>query len=128
MSTTLKDNLFKSSCPETFVALSGRQYTPPHTSKYDSSPDEAPVNLIYVCDGFEKSKISTRGGKFTCAFAIRGDRSERISVCASEGLSDCCRLCLTSGLEKKMKLRPEQYATLVQSVGYPKKTYRGGYK
>ena len=102
---------------EDIRSLSGRQ-TP-------SVPlDDAPVNLIFVWDGKKKSRASTEEQSLNLAFAHTGFISQNVYLyCASEGLATVVRLWFERpALEKKMRLRPEQYATLVQSVGYPRKT------
>jgi SagB-type dehydrogenase family enzyme len=102
---------------EDIRSLSGRQ-TP-------TVPlDEAPINLIYVWDGKKKSKTSTEEQSLNLAFAHTGFISQNVYLfCASEGLATVVRLWFDKpALEKKMGLRPEQYITLVQSVGYPRKT------
>jgi SagB-type dehydrogenase family enzyme len=104
--------------------LSGRQY-PPSIVPSDRVPsiDEAPVNLIYVWDGAKKSKLSTEEQNLNLAFAHTGFISQNVYLfCASEGLATVVRLWFDKpALEKAMKLRPDQYITLVQSVGYPRK-------
>jgi len=106
-------------------SLSGRQH-PPSTVPADRIPplDEAPVNLIYVWDGLKKSKISTDQENLCLAFAHSGLIIQNVYLfCASEGLATVVRLWFAkAALEKKMALKPEQYITLVQSVGYPRKT------
>lgn len=101
---------------EDIRSLSGRQ-TP-------TVPlDDAPINLIYVWDGKKKSKTSTEEQNLNLAFAHTGFISQNVYLfCASEGLATVVRLWFDKpALEKKMGLRPEQYVTLVQSVGYPRK-------
>ena len=109
---------------EDIRSMSGRQY-PPSVIPSDRVPpiDEAPVNLIYVWDGTKKSKLSTEEENLRLAFAHTGFISQNVHLyCASEGLATVVRLWFDkAALEKAMKLRPEQYITLVQSVGYPRK-------
>ena len=106
-------------------SLSGRQY-PPATVPADRVPpiDEAPINLIYVWDSLKKSKVSTDEENLRLAFAHAGFIIQNVYLyCASEGLGTVVRLWFDKpALEKKLGLRPEQYATLVQSVGFPRKT------
>ena len=85
--------------------------------------DDAPINLIYVWDGKKKSKTSTEEQNLNLAFAHTGFISQNVYLfCASEGLATVVRLWFDRpALEKKMGLRPEQYVTLVQSVGCPRK-------
>jgi nitroreductase len=93
--------------------LSGRQQTSPL--------DDAPINLIYVAD---LSKFKTGGEKaLFVAFANAAFIIQNVYLyCASEGLATVVRLRFDKAeLEKAMKLRPDQYITLVQSVGYPRK-------
>jgi len=120
-----KANLLNPVVAEDVRSLSGRQH-PPSTVPVDRIPplDEAPVNLIYVWDGLKKSKISTDQENLCLAFAHCGSILQNVYLfCASEGLATVVRLWFDKpALEKKMALRPEQYITLVQSVGYPRKT------
>ncbi len=102
---------------EDIRSLSGRQ-TP-------AVPlDDAPINLIYAWDGKKKSKTSTEEQSLNLAFAHTGFISQNVYLfCASEGLATVVRLWFDkAALEKKMALKPDQYITLVQSVGYPRKT------
>jgi nitroreductase len=120
-----KPNILNPVLAEDVRSLSGRQYPPPTVPANMVPPlDEAPVNLIYVWDGLKKSKISTEEENLRSAFAHTGFISQNVFLyCASEGLATVVRLWFDkAALEKKIRLRPEQYATLVQSVGYPKKT------
>jgi len=118
-----KANILNPVLAEDVRSLSGRQYPPPTVPANLVPPlDEAPVNLIYVCDGLKKSKISTEEENLCSAFAHTGFISQNVFLfCASEGLATVVRLWFDkAALEKKMRLRPEQYALLVQSVGYPR--------
>jgi len=118
-----KANILNPVLAEDVRSLSGRQYPPPIVPANLVPPlDEAPVNLIYVCDGSKKSKISTEEENLRSAFAHTGFISQNVFLfCASEGLATVVRLWFDkAALEKKMRLRPEQYALLVQSVGYPR--------
>ena len=118
-----KANILNPVLAEDVRSLSGRQYPPPIVPANLVPPlDEAPVNLIYVCDGLKKSKISTEEENLRSAFAHTGFISQNVFLfCASEGLATVVRLWFDkAALEKKMRLRPEQYAILVQSVGYPR--------
>jgi nitroreductase len=120
-----KANILNPVVAEDVRSLSGRQYPPPIVPANLVPPlDEAPINLIYVWDGLKKSKISTAEENLRSAFAHTGFISQNVFLfCASEGLGTVVRLWFDKAtLEKKIRLRPEQYATLVQSVGYPKKT------
>lgn len=120
-----KPNILNQILSEDVRILSGRQHPPPTVLPNIVPPlDEAPVNLIYVWDGSKRSKISTEEESLRTAFAQTGFISQNVFLyCASEGLATVVRLWFDrSTLEKKMGLRPEQYITLVQSVGYPKKT------
>jgi nitroreductase len=112
-----KAHLLNQVLAEDVRSLSGRQ-TP-------TVPlDDAPINLIYVWDGKKKSKTSTEEQNLNLAFAHTGFISQNVYLfCASEGLATVVRLWFDRpALEKKMGLRSEQYATLVQSVAYPRKT------
>jgi SagB-type dehydrogenase family enzyme len=93
--------------------LSGRQQTPPL--------DEAPINIIYVADLSKFRKVGEQA--FSVAFANSAFISQNVYLfCASEGLATVVRLRFDKAeLEKAMKLQPDQYITLVQSLGYPKK-------
>ena len=111
-----KAHILNPALTEDVRSLSGRQ-TP-------AVPlDDAPINLIYAWDGKKKSKTSTEAQNLNLAFAHTGFISQNVYLfCASEGLATVVRLWFDKpALEKKMGLRPEQYVTLVQSVGYPKK-------
>lgn len=119
-----KVNLLNPVVTEDVRSLSGRQYPPPVVPPNMVPPlDEAPVNLIQVWDSAKRSKISTEEESLRTAFAHSGSIVQNVYLfCASEGLATVVRLWFDkSTLEKKMGLRPEQYITLVQSVGYPKK-------
>jgi hypothetical protein len=111
-------NLLKPVVAEDVRSLSGRQYPPPGAR--GGYVGEAPVNLIYVWDSSKKSPIYSEEISLCLAFCHTGLVSQNVYLyCASEGLVTVVRLWFDKpALEKKMKLRPEQYATLVQSVGY----------
>lgn len=120
-----KANILNPILSEDVRDLSGRQYPPPTVPTNMIPPlDEAPVNLIYVCDVAKRSKIATEEEYLRGAFTHSGFISQNVHLyCASEGLATVVRLWFDKPtLEKKMGLRPDQYITLVQSVGYPKKT------
>ena len=110
-------NLLNPVVAEDVRSLSGRQYPPP--GMYGGYVGDAPVNLIYVWDGLKNSRYSDELN-LCLAFSLTGFISQNAYLyCASEGLVTVVRLWFDKpALEKKMKLRPEQYATLVQSVGY----------
>ncbi len=119
-----KANILNPVLSEDVRSFSGRQYPPPSIPVNMVPPlDEAPVNLIYVCDHLKKSKIATEEENLRTAFAHTGCMVQNVYLyCASEGLATVVRLWFDKAtLEKKIRLRSEQYATLVQSVGYPKK-------
>jgi nitroreductase len=119
-----KANLLNPVVAEDVRSLSGRQYPPPGVPVNLVPPlDEAPVNLIYVYDGLKKSKLGSEEENLYQAFNHTGYISQNVYLfCASEGLATIVRLWFDKpALEKKMKLRSEQYAYLVQSVGYPRK-------
>ncbi len=113
-------NLLKPVVSEDVRRLSGQQFPPPGVS-FSTGVDEAPVNLIYVWDSSKKSSYYSAEMNLCLAFAHTGMVSQNVYLyCASEGLATVVRKWFDrSTLEQKMKLRPEQYATLVQSVGYP---------
>jgi len=110
-------NLLNPVVAEDVRSLSGRQHPPP--GMYGGYVGDAPVNLIYVWDGLKNSRYSDELN-LCLAFSLTGFISQNAYLyCASEGLVTVVRLWFDKpALEKKMKLRPEQYATLVQSVGY----------
>jgi SagB-type dehydrogenase family enzyme len=118
-----KPNTLNPVLAEDVRRLSGHQYPPPSVrASMVPSLDEAPINLIYVWDGAKRSKDSSSEElSLRMAFADTGFISQNVYLfCASEGLATVVRLWFDkAALEKKMRLRPEQYATLVQSVGYP---------
>ena len=119
-----KANLLNPVVAEDIRSLSGRQY-PPSGVPANVVPllDEAPVNLIYVWDYSKKSATSSEEYMLRLAFTHAGSIVQNVYLyCASEGLVTVVRLWFDKpALEKKIRLRPDQYATLVQSVGYPKK-------
>jgi SagB-type dehydrogenase family enzyme len=119
-----KANLLNPVVAEDVRSLSGRQHPPSGVPANVVPPlDEAPVNLIYVSDGQKWSKRMTEEDNLRLAFNHTGYISQNVYLyCASEGLATIARLWFDKpSLEKKMKLRPEQYTVLVQSVGYPRK-------
>ncbi len=113
-------NLLKPVVAEDVRSLSGQQFPPPGVS-FSIGLDEAPINLIYVWDSAKKSSYYSAEINLCLAFAHAGMVSQNVYLyCASEGLATVVRKWFDrSTLEQKMKLRPEQYATLVQSVAYP---------
>jgi SagB-type dehydrogenase family enzyme len=120
-----KGNLLNPILAEDIRSLSGRQYSPPNLpANVAPALDQAPINLIYISDGQKWYKGMTGEENLRLAFSHTGYISQNVYLyCASEGLATIVRLRFDKpSLEKKMKLRPEQYAVLVQSVAYPKKT------
>ncbi len=118
-----KANLLNPVVAEDVRNLSGRQYPPSGVPANVVPPlDEAPINLIFVWDYSKKSAISTDEQMLRLAFTHTGSIVQNVYLyCASEGLATVVRLWFDKpALEKKMKLRPDQYAVLVQSVGYPR--------
>jgi len=118
-----KANLLNPVLSEDIRSLSGRQFPPPGVPANLVPPlDEAPVNLIFVWDYSKKSAISTEEQMLRLAFTHTGSIVQNVYLyCASEGLATVVRLWFDKpAMEKKMKLRPDQYAVLVQSVGYPR--------
>ena len=118
-----KANLLNPVLSEDIRSLSGRQFPPPAVPANLVPPlDEAPVNLIFVWGYSKKSIISTEEQMLRLAFAHTGSIVQNVYLyCASEGLATVVRLWFDKpAMEKKMKLRPDQYAVLVQSVGYPR--------
>jgi len=119
-----KANLLNAVVAEDVRDLSGRQHPSPGVlPSIVPHLDEAPINLIYVSDGQKWVKRQTEEQNLRLAFNHTGYISQNVYLyCASEGLATIVRLWFDKpSLEKKMKLRPEQYAVLVQSVGYPRK-------
>jgi len=112
-------NLLNPVGAEDVRSLSGQQYPPPRIT-FGGYVGEAPVNLIYVWDRLRKRGIYSDEINLCLAFCHTGLISQNVYLyCASEGLVTVVRKWFDKpALEKKMKLRPEQYATLVQSVGY----------
>lgn len=105
---------------EDIRSISGRQQ---YAWQQQMAPlDDAPVNLIYVADFSKHSKFSEM--VIYLAFNHTGFISQNVYLyCASEGLATVVRLWFDKeALEKKLELKRDQYATLVQSVAYPKKT------
>jgi SagB-type dehydrogenase family enzyme len=118
-----KANLLNPVLSEDIRSLSGRQFPPPAVPANLVPPlDEAPVNLIFVWDYLKKSTTSTEEQMLRLAFAHTGSIVQNVYLyCASEGLATVVRAWFDKpAMEKKMKLRPDQYAVLVQSVGYPR--------
>jgi SagB-type dehydrogenase family enzyme len=108
-----KSNMLTPVLAEDVRSISGRQ-TP-------SVPlDDAPVNLIYVADLSKHTKEIA----IYLSFAHTGFISQNVYLyCASEGLATVVRAWFDkAALEKKLNLRTDQYITLCQSVGYPRKT------
>jgi len=101
---------------EDIRGLSGRQQRPPPL-------EEAPANLIYVTDLAKKFRTAVAEQSLYLRFAHTGFISQNVFLyCASEGLATVVRFWFDKpALEKKIGLRPDQYITLVQSVGYPRK-------
>jgi len=112
-------NLLNPVLAEDVRNLSGQQYPPPGV--YGGYVGEAPVNLIYVWDRSKKRPHYSEELNMYHVFTNTGLISQNVYLyCASEGLVTVVRSWFNKpALEKKMKLQPEQYATLVQSVGYP---------
>jgi SagB-type dehydrogenase family enzyme len=119
-----KANLLNPIVAEDIRNLSGRQF-PPSNVPANVVPqlDEAPINLIYVSDGRKWYKGMTEEENFRFAFAHTGYISQNVYLyCASQGLATVARALFDKpSLEQKIRLHPEQYATLVQSIGYPRK-------
>jgi nitroreductase len=122
-----KANLLNPVVAEDVRGLSGRQHPTPGVPAERVPPlDEAPLNLIYVSDGSKWSNRSPdqKDSNLRLVFFHTGSISQNVYLyCASEGLATTVRLWFDkTTLEKKIRLRPEQDATLVQSVGYPRTT------
>lgn len=84
---------------------------------------EAPLNLVYVSD-YAKLGGLTEEMRLFYSGAHTGFISENVYLaCASLGLATVVRAMVDKpALAKAMKLRPDQRITLVQTVGYPKKS------
>jgi hypothetical protein len=108
-----KGNMLAPVLAEDIRKFSGRQAT--------SKLDDSPLNLIYVVD---LSKF-TRGPEMFVAYAFAHAAFiiENVYLfCASEGLATVARISYDKAtVVQKLKLKVNQYATFVQSVGYPKK-------
>lgn len=81
---------------------------------------DAPVNLVYVADYSKMGDAPEDVKKFYSA-AGTGFISQNVYLfCASEGLATVVRGSVDrEGLEKIMKLGPDQKVVLAQTVGYP---------
>lgn len=81
----------------------------------------APLNLVFVAD-LTKMGNGQREGKERTAMADTGFIGQNVYLfCASEGLVTVVRgLVDRDTLAPALKLRPDQFITLAQSVGYPK--------
>jgi nitroreductase len=82
----------------------------------------APVNLVYVADAARAGEASHEDRAMYYG-AHAGFISQNVYLfCASEGLATVVRASLDrAALARRLKLRPEQHITLVQTVGYSKK-------
>ena len=108
-----KGNTLAPVLAEDIRKFSGRQAT--------TKLDDSPLNLIYVVD---LSKF-TRGPEMFVAYAFAHAAVivENVYLfCASEGLATVARISYDKAtVVQKLKLKTNQYATFVQSIGYPKK-------
>jgi len=125
-----KTNILNPVLAEDVRSLSGRQYPGPSIpANMVSALDEAPINLIYVWDYAKPNIWNKRIEKppkeqlMPLVFAHTAFIVQNVYLyCASEGLATIVRIWFSkAALTKKLNLRPEQFATLVQSVGYPRK-------
>jgi SagB-type dehydrogenase family enzyme len=82
---------------------------------------DAPVNLVFVADFTKMGKAKDEDKKSYSAADV-GFISQNVYLfCASEGLATVVRGYFDrEKLTAAMKLRPEQYIVLTQTVGYPK--------
>ena len=82
---------------------------------------DAPLNLVYVAD-FTRMGDASDESKMTYSAADVGFISQNVYLfCASEGLATVVRGYFNrEKLTEAMKLRPEQYIVLTQTIGYPK--------
>jgi SagB-type dehydrogenase family enzyme len=82
---------------------------------------DAPVNLVFVADMTRMGKATEEDKKVYSAADV-GFISQNVYLfCASEGLATVVRGWFDrEKLTEIMKLRPEQYIVLTQTVGYPK--------
>lgn len=79
---------------------------------------KAPLNLIYVAD-FAKVTNTPDADKLRYSAAHAGFMGQNVYLyCASEGLNTVFRAMVGPGLEKAMKLRPDQKVIFCQTVGY----------
>lgn len=105
-----KANALKPVVDKDLRALTGRQ----------DFVGKAPVNLIYVAD-FAKVTNTSDADKLRYSAAHAGFMGQNVYLyCASEGLNTVFRAMFDPGLEKAMKLRPDQKVIFCQTVGYPK--------
>lgn len=81
---------------------------------------DAPVNLVFVADFTRMGKANDEDKK-TYSAADVGFISQNVYLfCASEGLATVVRGYFDrEALTAAMKLRPDQYIVLTQTVGYP---------
>ncbi len=81
---------------------------------------DAPLNLVYVADFSRMGEVDEESRK-TYSAADVGFISQNVYLfCASEGLATVVRGYFDRDkLTAAMKLRPEQYIVLTQTVGYP---------
>jgi SagB-type dehydrogenase family enzyme len=82
---------------------------------------DAPVNLVFVVDMNRMTRATDEDKKIYSAADV-GFISQNVYLfCASEGLATVVRGWFDrEKLTEVMKLRPEQYIVLTQTVGYPK--------
>jgi nitroreductase len=81
----------------------------------------APLDLVYVADGARLGSVSAEE-KRLYAFADTGFIGQNVYLfCASEGLATVFRGSLDRDkLGRSLHLRPEQFVTFAQTVGFPK--------
>ena len=81
----------------------------------------APVTLIYVADGSRMGDVS-RDEQRLWAFTDTGFIAQNVYLfCASEGLATVFRGSIDrEELSTALQLKPSQFVTCVQTVGYPK--------
>ena len=82
----------------------------------------APVTLVFVADLARMADASAEAKRDMANVNVGYISQNAYLYCASAGLATGARASLDrKALAQKMKLRPEQYVVLAQSVGYPKR-------
>lgn len=80
----------------------------------------APVTLIFVADLARMANASDQAKRNMANVNVGYISQNAYLYCASEGLATCARDSINrAALGPKLKLRPDQWIVLAQSVGYP---------